>query len=294
MTAEASTNEIIEQNGILIGPYRRPRNRPGIRAGSIHDNKTAQAVGFRGGTIAGSVHMTQFPPMLLRAFGNRWFETGSLSCYFRNATIDDEAVRCLMQAPPAGATDAQVNVWMEQDNGTQVLEGTASVGRPKEATFLRERLRTPVQRGETRIYAHLEPGMALDTQPTRAEPIAPERLALMTEPLDWYTGPSPWGGPIASPGQIVMMMRKVEQGIGHRVKGVGLFGAIEVAHLSGPVFIDHDYEVAAKVLQVGETPKSEFWWYESILSEPNSGKQVASMIMMLRMMKASSDLWRNG
>jgi hypothetical protein len=32
-------------------------------------------------------------------------------------------------------------------------------------------------------------------------------------------------------------------------------------------------------------------WYESILTDPVEGKDVASMLMMLRFMKASSPLW---
>lgn len=293
MALSTAASEIEEKNGILIGPYRRPRNSGRAGEGSIHDDATAQKVGFRGGTIAGSVHMGQYPPVLLRAFGNRWFETGTLSCYFKNATISDEAVRCFVQTPPAGATDAQARVWMERDDGMQVLEGTASVGSPAAKTLLRERLDEHLhERGETRIYAHLERGMELPAQPARVGPPDPERLAMMTEPLDWYSGPSPWGGPIAGPGTIVQMMRRVEQGIGHRTRGVGLFGAIEIRHMNGPVFVDKDYEVGATVLAVGETPKSEYWWYESILREPDSGKQVAAMIMMLRMMKASSDLWK--
>ncbi|HXH20736.1 MAG TPA: hypothetical protein VNN10_01815 [Dehalococcoidia bacterium] len=292
MAIDTST-EIIEKNGVLVGPLRRPRNSGRAGEGSIHHDETAQKVGFRGGTIAGSVHMGQFPPLLLRAFGQRWFETGTLSCYFKNATISDEAVRCFVQVPPAGAADAQVRVWMERDDGMQVLEGTASVGSPKERTLLRERLEEHLpERGETRIYAHLEPGMELPAQKTRVEPLSEERLSLLTEPLSWYTGASPWGGPIAGPQQVVGAMRRVEQGIGHRNRGVGLFGAIEVRYINGPVFIGRDYDVAAKVLAVGETPRSEYWWYESIMSEPDSGKEVAAMIMMLRMMKASSELWQ--
>jgi hypothetical protein len=288
-----TASEIVEKNGVLVGPLRRPRNSGRAGEGSIHHDETAQKVGFRGGTIAGSVHMGQFPPLMLRASGQRWFESGTLSCYFKNATISDEAVQCFVQAPQAGATDAQVRVWMERDDGMQVLEGTASVGSPQERTLLRERIDDHLhERGDTRIYAHLDVGMELPAQKTRVEPLSDERLGLLTEPLDWYTGASPWGGPIAGPQQVVGAMRRVEQGIGHRTRGVGLFGAIEVRYINGPVFIDREYDVGAKVLAVGETPKSEYWWYESIMSEPGSGKQVAAMIMMLRMMKGSSDLWK--
>jgi hypothetical protein len=101
MTTDTST-EIIEQNGMLIGPYRRPRNLESKDPSSIHNDETARKLGFRGGTIAGSFHMEQFPPLLLRAFGERWFEHGNLSCYFRNATLDNESVAdsCITPAAP--------------------------------------------------------------------------------------------------------------------------------------------------------------------------------------------------
>src|SRR5207302_9745282 len=114
MTTTHPEAEIIERDGVLIGPYRRPRNLSINVRGSIHDDATAQKLGFRGGTVAGSIHMEQFPPLMLRAFGERWFETGSLSTYFRNATTGREAVRAFCEMPPADVSDAQVRVWMER------------------------------------------------------------------------------------------------------------------------------------------------------------------------------------
>src|SRR5690606_38042129 len=98
MTIETTLGEIVEQQGKLVGPYRPARNMAaGAGEGSIHDDKTAKGLGFRGGTVAGSVHMEQFPPILMRAFGERWFETGGLACYFRNATVDGESVRPIVE-----------------------------------------------------------------------------------------------------------------------------------------------------------------------------------------------------
>jgi hypothetical protein len=102
---------VTAENDIIAGPVRRPRNLAADIAGSIHDDQTASALGFRGGTVAGSVHMDQFPPLLLRAFGPQWFETGSLSLYFRNATTDNEPVQAFVERPPAGSTDVQVRAW---------------------------------------------------------------------------------------------------------------------------------------------------------------------------------------
>src|SRR3990172_585280 len=93
--------EIIEKNGMLVGPLRRPRNLEGDDPRSIHNDEQARKLGFRGGTVAGSFHMEQFPPVLLRAFGERWFERGGLSCYFRNATMDRERVPAYADVPPS-------------------------------------------------------------------------------------------------------------------------------------------------------------------------------------------------
>jgi hypothetical protein len=110
MTIDTMLDQIIEQDGVLAGPFRRPRNTAADVRGSIHDDATAKDLGFRGGTVAGSIHMEQFPPVLVRAFGERWFETGSLSTYFRNVTTDGEPVRAFVRTPAAGATDTQVDV----------------------------------------------------------------------------------------------------------------------------------------------------------------------------------------
>ena len=52
---------------ILSSELREARNGALEQRGSIHDDATATKLGFRGGTVAGSVHMDQFPPLLLRS-----------------------------------------------------------------------------------------------------------------------------------------------------------------------------------------------------------------------------------
>ncbi len=64
---------------ILESELRAARNWSADTKGSIHDDATAAKLGFRGGTVAGSIHMDQFPPLLLRAFGTRFFHDGALS-----------------------------------------------------------------------------------------------------------------------------------------------------------------------------------------------------------------------
>ena len=294
MTTTHREAEISERDGVLIGPYRRPRNLSINVRGSIHDDATAQKLGFRGGTVAGSIHMEQFPPVLVRAFGERWFETGSLSTYFRNATMDGEAVRAYAKTPPRDARDAQIDVWMERDDGMRVLEGTASVGDPAEASMLRRKLAESREAGEQRILGGLQPG-ELGAVPVRLKPEdARPRLEVITEPLDWYTGRSPWGGSIVNPGLVVHMMVAVQRRMRLPADAVGLYGAIEVRHLAGPVFAEREYEVSGTILAIGQTPKTEYLWYETLMRDPSDKRGVASMLMMLRYMKASSPHWQTG
>ena len=57
--------------------------------------------------------------------------------------------------------------------------------------------------------------------------------------------------------------------------------------------MEYDYETFARILAVGETPKTEYYYYESQLIDPKLGESVMSMIMMIRFMKASSKLWQD-
>ena len=45
------------------------------------------------------------------------------------------------------------------------------------------------------------------------------------------------------------------------------------------------------VIAVGESPKTEVTWYESTLRDATDKRVVARMLMMSRLLKASSPLW---
>src|SRR3954453_6645907 len=105
--------ETTDRTNVLAGELRVPRNAAANAKGSIHDDATAQRLGLRGGTVAGSVHLDLFPPLLLEGFGQRWFEQGSLSINFRNPTVDREPVRAYVRRPAAGTPedDVQMDAW---------------------------------------------------------------------------------------------------------------------------------------------------------------------------------------
>ncbi len=279
----------------LTGSVRRPRNRFANSAGSIHNDETAKALGFKGGTVAGSVHMDQFPPLLVEAFGPSWFETGSLSLYFRKATTDDEPVQAFLERPATSEPDAQVKAWMADASGSLIAEGSASVGTPSAPTALFARDLRPVDPAELRMLRDVHAGDSLGEITVLLNGDEQRRLVaegLITEPLEWYTEASPWGGPIASPSATVRLLydeilAPLKASLGTRV---GLFGAIEIRYLSGPIFLDCEYRISGEIVAVCETPKTEAFWYDSWAIAP-SGQRLAQMRMLLRQMKASSPLY---
>src|ERR1700761_157672 len=274
----------------LIGPVRRPHNRYRELPGSIHNNEVASKLGFRGGTVAGSVHMDQFVPLLVEAFGPQWFETGSLSLYFRSATTDGDPVQA-RAGRPARAPDAQGDVRMNEPDGTLVADGTASVGDPEVPSAVFARDLRPADPKSLRILAELRPGEPLGRlrlPPARARQRDALDRGQLTEPLPWYSSDSPWGRPIAAPSTIVnllygQILTPVKERMGQRV---GLFGAIEVRFTSGPVLLDQAYDVAGEIVALSQTPRTEVLWFDSWAG--TGGRRVATMRMMLRSMKAAS------
>ncbi len=287
-------SEIELRDHVLIGPLRRSVNNARNVQGSIHDDATATKLGFRGGTVAGSIHLELFPPILLKAFGKRWFERGTISMYFLNATTDREAVRAFVKEPPLDATDAQVDIWIEREDGMRVAEGTASVGSPDEPSAL---LRRPIDRfdaGQLRILGGLKAGDRFDEcDAFLTKDSMTERMKVITEPLEWYTKPSPWGGAIATPATMVQLLysQSIATLRGTLGRAVGLFGAIELRNINGPVMVERPYRVSGSIVALGQSPKTEYMWFETTLTEAD--KRVAEMRMLLRFMKASSPLYKD-
>ena len=276
---------------LITGPLWRARNASADATGGIHDDATATKLGFRGGTVAGSVHMDQFVPVLRDAFGDAWLEGGALSLHFRNATIDGEAVRVSIQ-PPAGRQ--QIRVWMHREDGMEVMAGTASVG-DHSTSELRSRDLRPVGPATLRILRNLKAPATVDVQHTLTSERQLDRHArnLLSTPIPEYAQPSArWGGLLASPSAVVELLWGVPTAIWREQIGsaVGLFGAIEVALHNGPLLLDREYRVQATIVGLTDSPKTEGFWFDSSAHDAD-GKLIATHRMLLRFMKESSPLY---
>src|ERR1700740_271155 len=130
MKSKAFETAITETNDSLTGPWRQPRQMLNAQVydshASIHDDATAQKLGFQGGTIEGPTHFSQFVPLCVEQWGTEWFRTGCLSAHYRNPVFEGEEVRAILAKPLNGARQAGIK--MIKRDSTEVLQGTASIG----------------------------------------------------------------------------------------------------------------------------------------------------------------------
>lgn len=287
MTSSMSEREIVQ------GGLWQARNWSADARGSIHDDATASDLGFRGGTVAGSIHMDQFVPVLLDLYGPRWFESGNLSLYFANATVDGERVRVSAERPEG---EEQIRVFMQRDDDLPICSGTAVLGDHSKSA-LRERDLRAVDPSELRILRELSPGLWLGDVERRVDGTRQlEKLekGLLSDPIDWYRDDSPWGAPLAAPSTLVELLWGVptEALRGKIGRAVGLFGAIEIGHVAGPLLLGRSYRVTAEIAALAQSPKTEILWFDSEARD-QAGELIAKHRMMLRFMKASSPLYRD-
>lgn len=266
---------------VWTGPFRTPRNMAAEVKGSIHDDATASKLGFRGGTVAGSVHMDQFVPRLLELYGDAWFETGVLSLYFTQATVDREEVAAQVAAGPERA-----HLSMHNHDGAQICVGTASAKADPGSELVRRMAgQSPVEPGRLRILADIKVG---DEGETSAR-IEPDRLAkhreIITEDLPAYAKG------VLPPSQVIGLAHQARiAAVGKsRQPHVGLFGALEVEHIKGPFMAGVEYEARTKILKLTESPKTENAWYDVFFAK--DGEDVGRVRFYLRFLKASSPLW---
>jgi hypothetical protein len=268
----------------LQGEFRSPRNMHTGAAGSIHNDTIASKLGFKGGTVPGSIHMDQFAPILVRTFGEAWFERGNLSIYFTQATVDHEAVRCVVTSE-----DDRARLSMFNEPGDLICEGTASLAAPDDESELARRMQMQESAAEGRlsILGDIRVGDAHADLPVRISREGLERgLANITEDLACYREQG-----VLPASQIVHMAHMTRPAVMEKQKpAVGLFGALEVRELRGPLKAETLYLARTHILKLTESPRTENVWYEVIFQDPSSREDIGAVLYCLRFMKGSSPL----
>jgi hypothetical protein len=302
MTAKAFDTPITESADALIGPWRQPRQMLQAQTydahASIHDDATAQKLGFKGGTIEGPTHFSQFAPLCEHLWGRNWFETGCLSAHYRSVCYEGEEVQAILSKPLAGTSQCQIQ--MVKRDGTEVLRGTASVGDPPAPTALEARLgelkplADPVILRDVRVAVTSKRQtvrMAFDQNMGDLYPFSlRQKLAVITESSPFYAGTdNPWRKPIIPMEMLSVLFqyRAKEDPLPARGPAVGLFADQEIRLLKGPLFVDEDYEVEREVVALSGSRRTESAWVKTRVFAPKDGTLVATMLLNAATMKDS-------
>ncbi len=271
---------------ILTGEFRSPHNGFQQAPGSIHNDEVASKLGFKGGTVPGSVHMDQFVPMLLQVYGPDWFAKGDISLHFSQATVDKEAVQAAVQP---GADRALLRMFNEA--GAQVCVGTASVHPRDAGSEIAKRMAEQAEAdpASLKIFADIRVGDTTKDIPMKVSREDYDRsLDRITERVAIYDERG-----VLSPAHIIRLAHMSRPFVLAKGKQpyVGLFGALEVRQLNGPVLADRDYVGRTTMRKITESPRTENVWYDVDIADPATGQDVASVTFMIRGMKASSPLY---
>jgi hypothetical protein len=289
----------------LIGPLRAPRQMLSTQQydahASIHDDATAQKLGFKGGTIEGPTHFSQFAPLCVAAWGVRWLEQGCLSAHYRNPCFEGERVRAYVAKPAPGAR--QTSIWMQREDGVEILKGTASIGPDQSRTALDQRLtelRPPEQRV---ILRDVEVGMRSPRLQIRMDagqhmgslyPFSlDDKLKVITENSPWYSeqaaGTSPWQRPIIPFEMISVLLNHATWSVQFPVKGpvVGLFADQEIRLVNGPLFVGEPYEIEREVVALSGSRRTESMWVRTHVFKAGGNELLATMLLNSAYLKDS-------
>jgi hypothetical protein len=284
--------EIAENNGVLTGPWRKPKQMLHAQTydshASIHDDATAQKLGFQGGTIEGPTHFSQFAPLCERVWGKDWFETGCLSAHYRNPVFEGEEVQASIEMPKPGQNICAIG--MTRKDGTEILRGTASVGDVTE-TALSQRLQELKPLTDAVILRDIKVGMKTARQAVRMDfdqhmgdlyPFSlAAKLKVITEPSPYYSSSgNPWAKAIV-PFEMLSVLfqyRAREDRLPVRGPAVGLFADQEIRLLRGPLFVGESYTIEREVVFLSGSKRTESMWVRTT-AFGGDGAPVATMLL---------------
>ena len=302
----AFETEIAEDGANLLGPWRLPRQMLAEQTYddhvSIHDDATAQKLGFKGGTIEGPTHFSQFAPLGDRLWGDAWWETGCVSVHYRNPAFEGEELQAVMTKPAAGYRETEI-IMLKRD-GVEVLRGSASIAGARGPTALEKRLGdglAPLE--DPVILADVSVGMKTARQRVRMDfdqvmgdlyPFSLRRkLAVITEPSWLYdpetAGANRWGRAVVPMEMLSVLFQYSAREDRFPVRGpaVGLFADQEIRLIKGPIFVGEDYELEREIVALSGSRRTESVWVRTRVVKPGAEEVVASMLLNLASLKDS-------
>jgi hypothetical protein len=291
---------ISEQEGVLSGPLRAPKQMLAEQQydghTSIHDNATAQKLGFKGATIEGPTHFSQFAPLGYALWGELWLRRGCISAHYRAPVYEGEEVRAFMQRPENNGVQSEI--WMLRANGDEILRGTAAVGPDFPPSALDVRLNGLAPLRDPVILAEVKVGMRSPRTPVSMSadqhmgalyPFSlAQKLTRITEPSAFYSGSDHvWRRPIVPIEMVSVLMQYSARDNSFKTRGpaVGLFADQEIRLFDGPVLVDEPYDIEREVVALTGSRRTESMWVRSTLYASRTERKVAAMLLNLATMK---------
>jgi hypothetical protein len=292
---DAAFDTPIERDGAtLIGPWREPRQMLGDQAydghASIHDDATAQTLGFRGGTIEGPTHFSQIVPLACEMWGDRFLAEGCISAHYRNAVYEGEVVRAQLTCSDPGSSRADLR--MEKQDGTEVLTGTVGIGDGQPDSALQMRLRGLPPPTELVILQDVRVGMRTGRIPVQMDldqhmgDLYPftlrQKLERITENSRAYTRIIPFE-------MVSVLLNHVsrEQPFPARGPAVGLFADQEIRMIKGPLRVGEAYEIEREVVALSQSRRTESQWILTRVFHPGEDEVIAAMLLNSALLKQS-------
>ena len=291
---------ITEQEDVLSGPFRAPKQMLAEQEydghTSIHDNATAQKLGFKGATIEGPTHFSQFAPLGFALWGDLWLRRGCISAHYRAPVYEGEEVKAFMRRPEKNGV--QTEIWMLRANGDEILRGTAAVGPDFPPSALDERLKNLAPLADPVILADVKVDMRSTRTPVRMDaeqhmgalyPFSlAQKLTRITEPSAFYSGSDHvWRRPIVPMEMVSVLMQYSARESSFKTRGpaVGLFADQEIRLLDGPVLVGEPYDIERQVVALTGSRRTESMWVRSTLYARGTERKVAAMLLNLATMK---------
>jgi hypothetical protein len=291
---EAFATPILREASKLSGPWRQPRQMLTEQTydghASIHDDATAQSLGFRGGTVEGPTHFSQVDPLCHALWGERWFAEGCVSAHYRNAAYEGEEVRAILELVPDSPRSARLR--MEKRDGTEVLCGTVSCGANAPPSELDRKLEKLAPPEGLVILRDVRIGMRTGRIPVTMTPdqhmgdLYPftlrQKLAVITEPSPRYQEIIPFE-------MVSVLLNHVsrQHGFPMRQPAVSLFADQEIRMLAGPLYIGRPYEIERDVVALGASRRTESTWIRTCVFDPGGQEPIAAMLLNSATLKES-------
>jgi hypothetical protein len=287
---------------VIKGPLRKPVQMLADQSydghSSIHDNEEAEKLGIKAGPIEGPTHFSQFTPYLVDIFGPAWFERGCFSAHFQNMVVEGEAVRVFIEPQ----SESRAYCRAEKEDGTPVLEASATLGPDHGVTLLEDRQSRLRPAGDLVILEEMSVGitgpedelvvMKPDQHMGDLYPFSlNQKLASITEPLNLYSdaNASPWNKAIIPTEMVSVLGNYTGSMVKWPIKrpSIGLFADLQIKMIDGPLFVGETYRLKREIVALSQSRRVENYWVLTSFYDEAGQSLKAEMLLNHGIMKAS-------